>query len=56
VANFERDDDSNDDHSTVNDSREYVHPKRTSLSSCFPHDEHDCSLFRHGNWSKMNAV
>jgi hypothetical protein len=58
VANFEHDDDSNDDHSTINDSREYEPPKmiHVSLLSCFPHDEHDSSLFRHGNWSKMNAV
>jgi hypothetical protein len=56
VANFERDNDSNDDHSTVNDFREYVTPKMISLLSCFPRDEHDSCLFRHGNWSKMNAV
>jgi hypothetical protein len=56
VANFERNDDSNDDHSTVNDSHQYVPPKTISLLSYFPHDEHDSSLFRHGNWSKTNAV
>jgi hypothetical protein len=30
-------------------------PKRISLSSWFPHDEHDCSLFRNGNWSQKKC-